>query len=119
MLLLANTIGLVHILVVIWLTIGLPLSWLRPRVVPYYGATLALTIVSRLVYGGCPLTIWQETLKHRPDVEPLLASAFTIEVPPLWVGLGLSSGETLLLLIAALVLSLVFARLRRARATHS
>jgi hypothetical protein len=109
----ANTIGFVHILVEIWLASGLLLSWLFPRILRYYCATLTLTLFSRLVYGACPLTVWQESLKHHPDVEPLLSSTFTIEAPATWMGLDLGSTETQILMIIAFAISLALLRFPR------
>lgn len=115
MLALANAIGFAHILVEIWLAAGLPLSLLVPRLLRVYCATLAVTLGSRLLYAGaCPLTVWQEALKHHPDVEPLLGTSFTIEVPATWLGLELNSGATHALMLGSFAVSLGLLWSRRA-----
>ena len=105
MLALANTIGFVHVVLEIWLATGMLLALLMPRLWWSYWATLVATIASRIAWGGCPLTIWQEALKHHPDVEPILGTAFTIEVPRTWLGLDLSQAGATSLMMLALVIS--------------
>ena len=111
MLVLANAIGVVHIVVEMWLATGLLLALLFPRVLRYYVATLALTWGSRLMLGDCPFTVWQESIKHGPGVEPLLSTAFIIDAPRPWMYPG--AGGTQVLIAIAFVLTTALMWFRR------
>jgi hypothetical protein len=115
MLLWANAIGVAHIIVEMWLAAGIPLSLLFPRLLRWYVTTLFLAIGSRLAYGACPLTTWQEAIKHRPDVEPLLATHTSIEAPGTWMGLELGTTDTHWLMAGALVASSALLAFRHRR----
>ena len=113
MLHIANAIGFVHILVQIWLTAGLPAALVLPRLARYYWGTMALALGSRLFYGACPLTVWQEGIKHRPDVEPLLSTHFTIEVAPTWLGMNPDFGDAQWLMLGSFISASFLLALRR------
>ena len=112
MMYLANAIGLTHILVEIWLTAGLLIILLVPRLRMVYVASVAVTVGSRLAFGGCPLTFWQEAIKHSPAIEPRLGEVFSIEVPP-FMGFALTDGQYSALILAALIISTMLHVLRR------
>jgi len=113
LLVLANIIGCVHIVVEIWLAAGLLAGLLVPRMARLYCLTLGVMLVSRLAYGGaCPLTVWQEALKHHPVVQPLLATHWSVEVPSTWMGIHLNGPQTHLLVIGAFIVSLLLVWLR-------
>ena len=111
---LASVIAVIHILVMVWLCVGVFLA-LRFKCLAWpHWLSMMATLVLRAMYGDCPLTIWQREAQAAAPAQTAADAIVPVQVIHDWLGVHLSVAQTNtgLWLVFALSTLIVLSRLR-------
>ena len=95
---LASAVRAFHLLWIVLMIVGIPLSILCDWYEPIHWVVIGTTIVSQIVWLGCPLSTLEQALRRKYDPDATYTGSFVchylrkrfgIEVPPIVVTLQL------------------------------